>query len=407
MKSIVHILVLALASKVVHSSDQVDKFQCGELDTNTFYYTKANGNFAQRTDVQEDEEIATTCDSNEESDDGLLKPASQVCFTSCGTCSTMPIASKILSLQPSTSTSTSTCTSSEPSLEPSLEPSSEPSKAPISLPSLDPSSVPSSEPSIEPLSDPSAVLSAMPSLMNWASSIPSSSPSSEPSTVPSLEPSFGPSSMPSSLPSDLLASGTSSGPSPVPSSNPTKLPSLVPSPSLGPTRPPSPSPTPSSNPTKLPSLVPSPSLGPTRPPSPSPTAVSRFSLRPSIDPSVTPFMVVLSLEVVGTCNCSSDVASGISDGIVDSRISGADVVSVQTTCVGKCAGDVTRGAGGVLELSFELSLRVDESSQIPNLREAVITQLADLTPDIVDQVAEDAGIELVTGSVIVASWRQT
>jgi len=61
----------------------------------------------------------------------------------------------------------------------------------------------------------------------------------------------------------------------------------------------------------------------------------------------------------------------------------------------------------VLELSFELTLRVDESSQIPNLREAVITQLADLTPDIVDQVAEDAGIELVTGSVIVASWRQT
>ena len=118
---------------------------------------------------------------------------------------------------------------------------------------------------------------------------------------------------------------------------------------------------------------------------------------------MTPFMVVLSLEVAGTCDCNSDVASGISDGITDSQVSGADIISVQTTCVGKCAGDVTRGAGDLLEFSFELALRIDESSQIPNLRDAVITELAESTPDIVDQVAEDVGIELVVGSVIVAS----
>ncbi len=205
--------------------------------------------------------------------------------------------------------------------------------------------------------------------------------------------------MPSSHPSDLPSLDPSSEPSSVPSSNPTNLPSVVPS--------------------SVPSLEPSsmPSYGPTRPPSPSPTAhptpfpsishsffpTSELSLCPSSNPSVIPFLAVLSLQVAGTCDCNSDVASGISDGIADSQISGADIISVQTTCVGKCVGGVTRGAGDVLDFSFELTLRIDESSQIPNLRETVISELSDATTDIVDHVAEDVGIELVAGPATAAS----
>ena len=164
-----------------------------------------------------------------------------------------------------------------------------------------------------------------------------------------------------------------------------------------------PTPPPTQSPTARP--TPSPTAHPTLSPSVSHSSrpSKEHSLSPSSEPTVTPFKVVLDLEVAGTCDCNSDVASGVADGLVESQLSGVDVISVKTTCVGKCAGDFIRGAGDVLEFSFELALRIDESSQIPNLRETVITELANATPDIVDQVSEDVGIELIAGSAIVKS----
>ena len=266
--------------------------------------------------------------------------------------------------------------SSEPSLKPSSQPSSEPSPEPSAVPSLVPSSTPSLLPSLEPSLEPSSQPSTVPT------SVPSLEPSYVPSSLPSLEPSLKPSSVPSLLPSVIPSSEPSNVPSLDPSSKPSSVPSLVPS--L----------VPSSEPSLLPSLEPSSTSIPTSTP----------SLLPSPQPSVTPLKVVLSVEIRGTCDCDSGVASGVSNGLSNTQIPGAKVGNVETACTAKCAsGAVIRGADDALALTFELSLFVEEVSLVPFDSNAAFAEIAESTESIVQQVAQDTGIELVPSPVVVAS----